>query len=454
MKDNYLLTTPMGERLFREVAEELPLIDFHNHLNVNDLAANRQFENVYEIWLAGDPYKHRAMRICGIDENYITGSASPQEKFRAWCATYPRLAGGPLYDWSAMEMEKVFGIHTPINADNAARLWDEVGERLAQPELRAAGLMKRFNTEYAAPCASLTDDLAPFASAALLAPSLRGDDLVKPDRALCEKLETLTGIKIDSFSAFLKALDERIELFHKAGCRFSDHALDNGFRYVCSDGGSEARFTAAMNGEEYDRAAMMSDMLRALAEMYAKRGWTMQLHIGAQRFTSTRIRKVAGAAGGFAAIGQCVNVSSLCSMLDDMEQSENGLPKVILYTLNPADNAVMSVLSGSFVGVTQGPAWWWCDHLQGMRQMLEEFASYSVLSTFVGMTTDSRSLLSLLRHDYFRRALCGWMGEKAERGELPDSFDSLSPIVKAMCYGNAAARIKATPHNTPAASTG
>ena len=444
MNAHYLLTTELARRLYEEAARDLPLVDYHNHLSAADLSSDRPFEDLAELWLLSDPYKHRVMRICGVDETLITGPASHYEKFKAWCEVYPRLMGGPLYDWSRTEMAEVFGITHPICADNARRIWQEANEKLRQSEFIARGIFKQFKVEYAAPCAAITEDLRPFLCLESLAPSLRADDLLKPDKTLLDTLGSLTGLAIVDQESLTRVLRIRLDEFHAANCRFSDHALDEGFRYVQEDGNTGKRIRALAGGETLpaeDQEALCSAMLRLLGAEYAKRGWTMQLHIGAQRFTSSRLRTLAGPAGGFAGIGGGVDVRLLVALLDDLERGSAGLPKTILYTLNPADNAVMAVLCGSFIGVTQGPAWWWCDHLQGMREMLEVFSSFSVLSTFIGMTTDSRSLLSLLRHDYFRRALCGWLGEKAVRGELPEDFSALSGLVRAVCYENAKKRI-------------
>lgn len=445
MKDNYLLTTETARVLYEETARKLPVIDYHNHLNILDLAEDRRFNDIAELWLLSDPYKHRAMRICGVPERYITGDAGNFEKFKAWCGVYPKLMGGPLYDWSAMEMEKVFGIDTPIKESNAELLWQQANERLARQDFSARALLNRFNVEYAAPCAGILDELGYFDCLENLSPSMRGDELLCPERKFVEKMGEITGREISSFMEFKAAVEIRLEMFSKSGCCFADHALDNGFKYIQDDGRTEARFQTILTGgrlEAEERAAFASAMLRMLALEYSKRGWTMQLHIGAQRFTSSTLRRRVGAAGGFAAIGSCADVTSIVEMLDDMELM-GGLPRTVLYTLNPADNAVMSVLSGSFAQdgvqakVTQGPAWWWCDHLQGMREMLDVFSCFSVLHSFIGMTTDSRSLLSLLRHDYFRRTVCGWVGEKARRGELPDDIEALKKLIRAICYENA-----------------
>ena len=450
MNKDFLLTTPLAKRLYEEVACALPLIDFHNHLNVIDIAANRRFDNIAELWLLSDPYKHRAMRICGVEERLITGSADPKEKFFAWCGIFPNLLGNPLYDWSNMEMQWVFGIDLPICKENAQAIWDAANAKLALPEFSAQGLLKQFNCEYAAPCATIADDLTPFESLPYLAPSLRGDDLLVPTNALLKRLHVLTGVAITDLASLERAIHLRLDAFHAVGCRYSDHALDNGFIYLPDDGKSAERFSSFLRTggvTAQDRPAFASDMLRLLAKAYADHGWIMQLHIGAQRVTSSRLRTLAGAAGGFACMGHTVDVVSLTSMLDDMER-RGGLPRTLLFTLNPADTEVMTVLTGSFSEdgispkVGQGPAWWWCDHAQGMRQVLDAMASYSVLSTFIGMTTDSRSLLSMLRHDYFRRVLCGWLGKKVADGDFPDDFNLLARVVRKLSYENAANSIK------------
>ena len=468
MDENFLLTTSAAQSLYHECAEALPVIDYHNHLNVRDLSEKRRFKNLTQLWLAGDPYKHRAMRICGVAEKYITGEASEYEKFEAWMDSLPKLIGNPLYDWSVLEMKRVFGISL-IPGDTKSRdLWEETGKQLANPEFTAPGLLKKFHVEYASPCASLTENLEPFATlsaqealeerSAVIAPSLRGDTLTGIDRKTITELEQIIHMTILTLEDFFCAIEKRLEAFEQAGCRFSDHALDNGFVYYKEDGKNEERFRklqreCSFSMEEKhsmeevlspeDRGRLFSAVLRFLAASYAKRGWTMQLHIGAQRSTSTRLRRLAGPAGGFAGIGNGCDVQSLTDMLDDFEKGKWGMPRIILFTLNPADNAVMSVLSGSYSQdgvsgkITQGPAWWWCDHLYGMREVFENNSAFGVLSVFAGMTTDSRSFLSFVRHEYFRRALCGWIGEKVEKGEMIASDRLLKNLVQDVCYKNA-----------------
>lgn len=448
MDDKFLLKNDIGEKLYVNVAAKLPIIDYHNHLCIADIASDRKFGNITQLWISVDPYKHRAMRILGVPEKYITGDAGDYEKFEKWYACLPKLAGNPMFDWSVMEFHMVFGMELYPFTRSAAEVWDEVNAKVR--DLSAGKILEKFNIEYSAPCASLIDDLSDFDKSKGICPSLRGDDMVSVSRGFVSKLERISGMEIACLADFRRAVEKRLESFWEAGCRFSDHALDDGFDYVTEDGKNDARFEKVLRGEglsDGDKRALSSGILKMLAGMYARNGMTMQLHIGALRSTSSRLRKVAGPAGGYAAIGRSVNVRALTVMLDDMEKQEYGLPKTLLFTLNPSDNAVMSVLSGSYsrdgveAVVSQGPAWWWCDHYQGMRQMLEHLSVFGVLSTFVGMTTDSRSLLSFVRHDYFRRVLCSWMGEKVQQGVLPDDMEILSETVKNMCYHNAAGLI-------------
>lgn len=437
--DNYLLMDPLAVRLY-DAVKDLPLIDWHNHLPIGDLAANRSYRDLAELWVASDPYKHRAMRICGVSEKQITGPASAYEKFEAWSRVLPQLAGNPLYDWSRLELRRVFDIDEELTPDTAEMIWKKAGEQLKKPEFSARGLLERFHVEYAAPCVQLGDDLTGFAQVRGVVPSLRGDDLAALTNVVLSEAETLPGLRAK--------LAAKLDGLQAAGCRFADHALDCGFAYFPDDGKNEARFAALKQGKlaGEDSLALSSEILRMLGGLYAERGWTLQLHVGALRQTSSRLRAAAGPAGGYAGIGHPCDIQSLASLLNDLEQSR-GLPRVILYTLNPADHAMFTVLSGSFPGdgergkVTLGPAWWYCDHIHGMKDCFENAAAFGVLSVFPGMTTDSRSLLSFVRHEYFRRVFCNWLAEKAARDEMPSDFDILKDIAEKVCYYNAKAII-------------
>ena len=444
MNPDFLLTTAVAQKLYH-ASEDLPLIDFHNHLNVADLASDRSFRgDVSGLWLASDPYKHRAMRICGIPERLITGDASPREKFRAWAQTVPKLLGNPLYHWTELELERGFGISCGLHADNADRLFDEMNEKLASPEYSACGLLKRFHVEYASPCAGAADDLSPFSGLCGIVPSLRADDAAEGRLPWVMKLSERCGKAISSLEEYKRLLRLRLDEFQRRGCRFADHALDDGFRYRRDDGKNAARFSAMLTGgtcSVEDSNAFSSEILRFLGREYARRGWVLQLHIGALRFTSSRLRRIAGGAGGYAGISSRSDISGIVSFLDDLE-ADRLLPRTILYTLNPADNAALAVLSGAFPGdgeagkIQLGPAWWFCDHIHGMRNLFETISAYGVLSLFPGMTTDSRSLLSLVRHEYFRRVFCGWLGEKVASGEFPAFWKRLGEIVSGIFYFN------------------
>ena len=440
---DFLLTTDAAKDLYASV-KALPIIDYHNHLSAKDIAENKRFLDVYELWIAPDPYKHRAMRMCGVPEKYVTGEATKEEKFVAWCETLPKLQLNPLSHWSYMELQTIFGWTAPVSGKNASELYAHCNEYLQNNELTVGKMMEIFGVEYACPCASLVDDTSVFDGDKRFAPSLRGDDIVMPTKAFVEKLEISAGIKIKNLADLKKAICMRLDVFAACGCRFSDHALDNGFVYYADDGKNEKRFALAVAGKLSceEKAKFSSYMLTFLGEEYAKRNFVMQLHIGAERYTSSTLREKVGPAGGFAGIGNSVNVSSLTKFLDAVDRGEHGLPKTVLFTLNPADNALMSVLSGSYAKdgvaglITQGPAWWWCDHKQGMVEMFENASVFSALSNFVGMTTDSRSFLSFVRHDYFRRVLCTWLGEKWTKGELLCDWDDVKSLAYNLCYGN------------------
>ncbi len=438
------------EESLYEYSKSLPVIDYHNHLSLKDISENKRYTDIYDLWISPDPYKHRAMRMCGVAENYITGDASNEEKFFKWCETVPKLIGNPLWTWSHMELSFIFGIDEKITGENAEFIYNRCNTFLAENKITVGTLLDKFNVEYACPCASLTDDISCFCDSTRFAPSLRGDDIISPTKDFIRTLGDITGHEINSLSDYISAVSMRLSDFKKCGCSFSDHALDNGFKFYSDDEKNEERFKKLQdnNLEKCEKERLASYILEFLGSQYAKLCFTMQLHIGAQRFTSTRLREIAGPAGGFAGIGNSVDVNSLTTFLDSLEQGENGLPKVVVFTLNPADNALVSVLSGSYSKegaaglITQGPAWWWCDHKLGITDVLENTAAFGVLSNFIGMTTDSRSFLSFVRHDYFRKILCDWIGKKVECGDFPNDPDALKSVIHKMCYKNAKEQVQ------------
>ena len=445
--ENILLNDPLARKLYK-AASELPIVDFHNHLPVKDLTENRKFADIAELWVISDPYKHRAMRICGVPEQLITGNASNREKFNVWAATLPKLIGNPLYAWSQLELKRIFNIEKSLTPETADKIWETTKTMLAGDDFSVRSLLKRFNVVYSAPCCALNDNVECFINIPDNVPSLRGDDILAPTAEFVSKLAEDTRLPVNGFMPFIKAVEKRIDEFHKVNCRIADHSLDNGFAYMlCDEATAEKLYDKAVKNETLSAAEKMllaSAILKKLAGFYSQRKWLLLLHIGAQRKTSSRLRAVAGPAGGFAAIGHTANTEALATMLNDLESTAEGLPRTILFTLNPADHAAFSVLAGSFPGdgvrgkVQLGPAWWYCDHIYGMRDGFENTAAFGVLSQFIGMTTDSRSFLSFVRHEYFRRVFCAWLAEKAAKGEMPNDENELIKIVKAVCFENAA----------------
>ena len=425
MNERFLLKTDRAERLYRDYAKELPIIDYHNHLSVKDIAENKKYDNLYELWLASDPYKHRLMRISGISENFITGDATPFEKFEKYCEVFPSLAGNPVFDWSKMELSSVFGINDIPCLENAKYIYDKCGEMLKSSEFGNNGILSRFNIEYSSPVASLLDDLRLF-DGVKTAPSLRGDNLLAPTLDFTRALESRSGVKISDDTSYITAVSVLLDEFADKGCKFADHALDAGF----------------LDSEEKGKK-----LLALLGVEYAKRGWTLLLHLEASRKTSTRLGKIAGPAGGYAASGSGVNVPALTSLLDEMETRE-GLPDTVLFSLNMSDVPALSILQGSFSEdgtpskVQLGPAWWWCDHSLGITTTLSCISSFGVLSRFIGMTTDSRSILSLVRHDYFRRIFCSHLDRLCYDGDFGLSDEQLGETVRRVCYENAKEKIE------------
>lgn len=436
MEENFLLTTPLAERLYFDVAQPLPLCDWHNHLDMTMLREDRPFADPADLWLTCDPYKHRALRILGCPEQAITGPVSGYEKFALWCEKFPLLAGSPLWDWSALELKRCFKLNLPVCKENAGVLWQKMSAKLGTPRT----ILGKFDLRYAAPCADFTEDLTPFEGMDGFAPSLRGDRFFADLPGVAAWLEARYGEKITGLDDFFSLTERRLGEFHRLKCRFADHALDAPWCYVPDDGRNEARFAAVLRGEAPD-AALQSELLRRLAKLYRRHDWVLQLHMGALRHTSDRLRLAAGPAGGYAAFDG-VPVSDLTALLNDLERADD-LPRVILYAMEPSQYPQLAVLSGAFNRaeepglVSLGPAWWWSDHLRGMEETFEAVARYGVLSAFPGMTTDSRSLLSLCRHEYYRRCLCRWLGEQAARGDMTSDFTVLSVLVRRLCWENA-----------------
>ena len=434
---DFLLESPLARTLYHEWVEGLPIADYHNHLVPSELASDRRFEDVGQLWVASDPYKHRAMRLHGECESVITGSATTREKFEAWARTLPATLGNPLFHWSAMEMKNVFGLDEMPDPECAGRVWDACNERLKEAEFSTMGILRGFGVKVLSTSDDLLDDVTVHSSVKgdiKVTPSLRADSITGFNAAWLEKLGSPATLE-----EYLAAVDSRLDEFGANGCRVADHALDDGWRFVLTDAQTAAKL---YEDKEYADVRLKSYVLGHLASEYARRGWAMLLHIGAQRFTNSRLRSLVGPAGGYASIGNTCDIKSLCTFMDSQDV-KGELPKTALFTLNPADNPALATLTGSYaqdgvVGKVQfGPAWWYNDHFLGMTDQLENLAAYSLMPQFIGMTTDSRNVLSFSRHDYFRRILCNWLADKALRGQFPADEAYLGRIAADISYNNA-----------------
>jgi glucuronate isomerase len=450
-----LMTTDLARELYHEHAASLPIIDYHSHLDAQALASNRRFSDLTELWITPDQYKHRAMRMLGVAESSITGNATAREKFDSWAACVPGTVGHPLYLWSATELETYFGIVEPLTPESAPRIWDETRRQLSAPTHSARGLLAATQLETACTSDRLLDDLSAHEELARsdfhirILPSLRADDAFALDtpgyRDWVRALGVSTDLKITDLDSFLVALSTRLDTFAAHGCFLSDHGIDV-FQFApAAPSVAAGAWIRLQNGHALtptEDGALRAHLLSFFAAEYARRGWVMQLHLGAQRYTSSRLRRLVGATGGFATIGATTDLGALCRFLDQMEDL-GALPKTILYTLNPAEYHAFAALTGSFTeegtaGKIQfGPAWWFNDHALGIRNHLDALSNYGLMSTFIGMTTDSRSLLSLIRHDYFRRVLCEWIGTGVRSGQLPRDVPFLARLVRQIAYENA-----------------
>ncbi len=460
LNKNFLLSNQIAETLFHTVASPLPLVDYHNHLNPQHLAENKQFETIAELWVTGDPYKHRAMRINGIPENGITGNASDKEKFLNWVKTFPKTMGNPLFHWTCLELKEIFGVDELLSEKNAEAIWTHCNVKLQENGFRAIDLLRKWNAEMVCTSDDLLDDLNPHQAATNLKlgltvlPSLRSDSMIAfetPGFATwLSKLSEVTGAEINSLDQYKEALQTKLDKFDLAGCRLADHSLDGGFAFDFSKNTNpDQLFARLISGTKLtanEMAILKTHIMVFLGQEYCKRNWVMQLHIGAQRYTSSRLRKTAGPSGGFATIGQSCDITGLSTFLDALDLNEK-LPRTILYTLNPMDNAPFATLTGSYsqdgiAGKIQfGPAWWYNDHYDGMKQQLTTLANHGLLSHFIGMTTDSRSILSFSRHEYFRRLLCNLIGEWVETGHLPNDPSLLNQLVSDISYNNSSRMI-------------
>ena len=454
--DDFLLSTKTARRLYHKFAEPEPIFDYHCHLSPRDIASNRQFKNLFEIWLEGDHYKWRAMRSNGVSEKFCTGDASPYEKFFAWAKTVPQTLRNPLYHWTHIELKRYFGISELLNEKSAKKIWEKANEQLAKPALTTQGILKKFKVKLVGTTDDPVDSLAEHREFARSGHPTKMLPAFRPDAALTvnapqqfnrwiERLAAASNVDINSFSAFMTALKKRHDFFHSQGCRISDHGMAHCFADFCPDKVAAGIFDKARRGEAAtpeEHSQFASNLMLYFGHMDAKRGWVQQLHLGAMRNNNTRLLKQLGADTGFDSIGDYPQAQSLAAFMDKLD-SENALPKTIIYNNNPADNYVFACVIGNFQDGTVpgkiqfGSGWWFLDQKEGMEWQLNALSNLGLLSRFVGMITDSRSFMSYPRHEYFRRTLCNLVGRDVENGEIPNDEALTGGLIRDICYGNA-----------------
>jgi len=454
MDQDFLLNTEVARKLYHEVAADLPVIDYHSHLQQGEIAARKKFRNIAELWLAGDHYKWRLMRTAGVPEEYCTGERSDKEKFDAFCKVLPLAIGNPIYQWSHLELRRIFGIDLIINAKNADAIWEQANAKLATMDTWA--FLEQAKVEIACTTDDPADDLLQHAEIAASGLKTRVLPAYRPDKAMrinnpgfvdyVARLADVSGLQIDSFASMMAALAKRVEFFHERGGRISDHAIDIAIPVVAATPDQlEAYFAKRMRGEllsDLEQAQYLRGLLESVGAVYAKFGWTMCFHIGAMRNNNQRMLDTLGPDTGFDSISDMTTSNGLVALLSALDAG-NQLPKTMLFNLNPAMNEVLSTMIGNFqdgsvAGKVQfGPAWWFNDHKLGNLNQILAFGNHSVLGVFVGMVTDSRSFASYPRHDYFRRLVCRQFGEWVDAGEYPNDFDALATIVRGICYENA-----------------
>ena len=456
MDENFLLQTETAQKLYHNYAAKMPVFDYHCHISPKEIAEDKQFDNLAQIWLYGDHYKWRAMRTNGVDEHFCTGDASDWEKFEKWAETVPFTLRNPLYHWTHLELKRFFGIEKLLSPETAKEIWDTCNAKLQSPEYSVRNLIRMANVN----TICTTDD--PVDSLEYHRQIKESDFEVKvlpawrPDKAMAvedadsynkyiDKLEEVSGVEVNTFEHLMEALDKRHEFFHENGCRLSDHGLETAYAEDYSkrdiiDIFSKVRYGAKLTHTEILK--FKSCMLYELGIMDHSRGWTQQFHIGALRNNNTRLFNRLGPDTGFDSIGDFEIARPLSKLLDRLDQNDQ-LSKTIIYNLNPRDNELIATMIGNFQdgsvpGKMQfGSGWWFLDQKDGMEQQMNALSNLGLLSRFVGMLTDSRSFLSYIRHEYFRRTLCNLIGTDVENGELPGDMDMLGQMVEDICFKNA-----------------
>ncbi len=456
LDDNFLLYNKPAEYLYHEYAEKLPIIDFHNHLPPDEIASNKQFDNITQIWLTGDHYKMRAMRANGVNESFITGDSPDYEKFLKWAETVPFTLKNPLYHWTHLELKRYFGIEKLLSPVTAKKIYEETSALLRTEKFRVKNLLSDKNIEVICTTDDPADDLI-FHTKILsqnypfhVLPAWRPDKVMAVENSVnfnvyIERLSKAADINISRFQDLLIALNKRQEFFRTMGCKLSDHGLSTFFTEKYTEGEINTIFNKIRSGKELDNLEISkykSAILIHLAEMNHYFGWVQQFHLGALRNNNTRMFNLVGPDKGFDSIGDFPVAQSMSSFFDSLD-SKGKLTKTIVYNLNTADTEIIITMLGNFYDgilpgkMQYGSAWWFHDQKDGIERQINSLSNYGMLGRFVGMLTDSRSFLSFPRHEYFRRILCNLIGTDVENGELPNDMEWLGKIVQGICYKNA-----------------
>ncbi len=456
MDKDFLLSTATAQNLYHEYAAVMPIIDYHCHINPQEIFEDRKFENITQVWLGGDHYKWRQMRSNGVEEKYITGDATDREKFQKWAETLEMAIGNPLYHWSHLELKTYFGYEGILNGDTAEEVWNLCNAKLAEDSMSARNIIRQSNVTLIC----TTDDPADSLEWHI---KIKEDDTFdvkvlptwRPDKAMglekadyldyIDKLGDVSGVKIDNFKSLLEALQVRMDFFEEVGCRISDHGLEYVFHKPATAEEIEAIFAKRLSGETVSREEELkfkTTFMIAMGRAYNKKGWAMQLHYGVKRDNNQSIFRKLGPDAGIDCINNFAPSSEMADYLNALAETDE-LPKTILYSLNPVDNAAIGTIIGCFqdssavAKIQQGSGWWFNDNKTGMIEQMTSLANLGLLGNFIGMLTDSRSFLSYTRHEYFRRIMCELIGGWVENGEYPADYKALEKIVKGISYNNA-----------------
>ena len=458
MDKDFLLQTDVAKELYHNHAAKMPIFDYHCHINPQEIAEDKKYDNITQLWLYGDHYKWRGMRTNGVAEKYCTGNASDWEKFEKWAETVPHTLRNPLFHWTHLELKKFFGIDKVLSPATAKEIWEECNAKLQTPEYSCRGIIQKANVHTICTTDDPVDSLEyhraikadGFETAVL--PAWRPDKAMTVENATSynaylSELEEAANLNINSFGDLMDALDDRHEFFHQNGCRLSDHGVETVLAEDYTEAEIEKIFIKVRKGVTLTKEEVVkfqSCMLYEFGIMDHSRGWTQQFHIGALRNNNTRLFNKIGADVGFDSIGDFDIARPLSRLLDRLDM-ENKLSKTILYNLNPRDNELIATMIGNFQdgsvpGKMQfGSGWWFLDQKDGMEKQMQALSSLGLLSRFVGMLTDSRSYLSYTRHEYFRRTLCNLLGNDVENGEIPYDVELLGSMVENICFNNAKA---------------